>query len=45
MPQRVTIKDLNALADLLNVATNSLKEYSQSPKGKFSANIGHFHIS
>lgn len=43
--QRITIKDLRNLAAMLNKITNSPAEYSTQVDGKFSANVGHYHIS
>ena len=44
--QRITIKFLNAQCDRLNRITNSpMESYSRAPDGRFTANVGCFHIS
>ena len=46
MTRRITDKDLNAMAALLNRLTGSPSTYCANAAGEpFEANIGHYHIS
>jgi hypothetical protein len=42
---RITVKNLEQVADLLNRATNSPLSYSVLNDGKREIQVGHFHIS
>ena len=41
---RTTIKQLNAAVERLNEITENPTTYSKRDNGKFTANIGHYHI-
>lgn len=43
--KRVTVKDLEALAQTINTLTGSPMTYSdKQPDGRFKSNAGHYHI-
>jgi hypothetical protein len=43
--RRITKKDLDCLADRINVITGSPLTYVAEVDGKYLTNIGHYHIS
>jgi hypothetical protein len=45
MTTRITIKHLDAKADTINRMTNSPVESSRTVDGKWTANVGNYHIS
>jgi len=46
MSNRITERDLQALVDRINRATNSpMESWARTKAGKYSANIGNYHLS
>jgi hypothetical protein len=46
MSYRITIKDLEGLVDTLNRVTGqSMEPWSKNEQGKFTANIGNYHLA